>query len=73
MKQTICKDLVLDGEADALTLLSIKLDGKDLVEGNDYTLKGDTLTIPAKLLGDTTSKLEYTSSVNNRTNLQYQG
>lgn len=46
-------DLVLDGEADALTLLSISLDGKDLVEGVDYTIEGDTLTIGEALLPST--------------------
>ena len=43
-------DLVLDGEADALTLLSITLDDRELVEGVDYTIAGDTLTIPSSLL-----------------------
>ena len=44
-------DLVLDGEADALTLLSISLDGVDLVAGVDYALEGDALTIPSSVLG----------------------
>ena len=45
------EDLVLDGEADALTLLSISLDGVDLVAGVDYALEGDALTIPSSVLG----------------------
>jgi aminopeptidase N len=49
-------DLVLDGEADALTLLSITLDDKELVEGVDYTIEGDTLTIPSVLLPKKSSK-----------------
>ena len=48
-------DLVLDGEADALILLSIKLNDKELVDGIDYTIKGDTLTIPSSVLGESTS------------------
>ena len=40
-----------------LTLVSIQLDGKDLVEDVDYALEGDALTVPAKLLGMGTSKL----------------
>jgi aminopeptidase N len=44
-------DLVLDGEADALTLLSISLDGVDLVAGVDYVVEGDALTIPSSVLG----------------------
>lgn len=49
-------DLVLDGEADALTLLSITLDEKELVEGVDYTIEGDTLTIPSALLPKSSEK-----------------
>jgi len=70
---TLDGDLVLDGEADALTLLSIKLDDKELVEGIDYTIKGDTLTIPSKLLGDTTSKLVTKVEVVPETNTQLSG
>ncbi len=44
-------DLVLDGEADALTLLSISLDGIDLVAGVDYVIDGDALTVPSSVLG----------------------
>ena len=43
-------DLVLDGEADALTLLSISLDGIDLVAGVDYVIDGDALTVPSSVL-----------------------
>ena len=49
-------DLVLDGEADALALLSITLDDKELVEGVDYIIEGDTLTIPSVLLPKKSSK-----------------
>ena len=66
--------MVLDGEADALTLLSIRLNGKDLVEGVDYTLKGDELTIPSKLLGaDGTSKLTTKVEIEPETNTQLSG
>ena len=51
------QDLVLDGEAEVLTLVSIQLDGKDLVEDVDYALEGDALTVPAELLVKGTSKL----------------
>ena len=44
-------DLVLDGEADALTLLSISLDGVDLVADVDYVIEGDSLIIPSSVLG----------------------
>ena len=66
-------DLVLDGEADALTLLSIQLNGKDLVEGTDYTLKGDELTIPASVLGDAASKLTTRVEIVPETNTQLSG
>ena len=67
-------DLILDGEADALTLLSIQLNGKDLVEGTGYTIKGDELTIPASVLGDdATSKLTTRVEVVPETNTQLSG
>ena len=69
-------DLVLDGEADALTLLSISLDDKELVEGVDYTIEGDTLTIPASLLptdSDATSILKTKVKVHPETNTQLSG
>lgn len=43
-------DMVLDGEADALTLISIQLNGIDLVMGTDYTIVGDALTIPSSVM-----------------------
>ena len=55
-KETTTSDLVLDGEADALTLLSITLDNKELVDGVDYTIEGDTLTIPSVLLPKSSEK-----------------
>jgi len=69
-------DLVLDGEADALTLLSISLDGKDLVEGVDYTIDGDTLTIVSSLLpttADGTSVLKTKVKVHPEKNTQLSG
>ena len=54
VKNTGDGDLVLDGEADALTLLSITLNNQELVEGTDYTIDGDTLTIPSSLLPSNT-------------------
>ena len=66
-------DLVLDGEADALKLLSIELDGKELAEGaGGYTLDGDVLTIPASLLGEE-SKLVTKVEVVPETNTQLSG
>lgn len=67
------KDFVLDGEAEALTLLSIKLNEKDLVEGTDYTINGDTLIIPSKLLAGGTSKLVTRVEVEPETNTQLSG
>jgi len=67
-------DLVLDGEADALTLLSIQLDGRDLIEGTDYAIEGDTLTVPSKLLENkTTSKLITRVEIEPETNTQLSG
>ncbi|KAK1740313.1 aminopeptidase N [Skeletonema marinoi] len=69
-------DLVLDGEADALTLLSISLDGKDLVEGVDYSIDGDTLTIVSSLLpttADGTSVLKTKVKVHPEKNTQLSG
>mmetsp|Transcript_13766 Transcript_13766/g.26264 ORF Transcript_13766/g.26264 Transcript_13766/m.26264 type:complete len:1014 (-) Transcript_13766:37-3078(-) len=66
-------DMVLDGEAEALTLLSIQLNGRDLVEGIDYTLEGDTLTIPSKVLGDGTGKLVTKVEIEPETNTQLSG
>ena len=67
------EDLVLDGEAEALTLLSIQLDGRDLVEGVDYALEGDALTVPAELLGKGTSKLTTQVEIWSEGNTQLSG
>jgi aminopeptidase N len=45
------EDLILNGEASALTLLSIQYNGIDLVLGTDFTIVGDTLLIPSRTLG----------------------
>ena len=70
-------DLVLDGEADALTLLSISLDEKELVEGIDYTIDGDTLIIPSSLLpsssSDGTSILKTSVQIHPEENTQLSG
>ncbi len=42
--------MILDGEADALTLLSISLDDRDLIEGVDYVVNGDELTLRSGVL-----------------------
>eukprot|EP00956_Cyclotella_meneghiniana_P016530 scaffold26096_cov62-Cyclotella_meneghiniana.AAC.1 len=62
-----------DGEADALTLLSIQLNGKDLQEGKDYTINGDELSIPASVLGDGTSKITTKVEIVPETNTQLSG
>lgn len=66
-------DMVLDGEADALTLLSIQLNGKDLEEGTDYTIKNDELTISSSLLAGGSSKLVTKVEVEPETNTQLSG
>ena len=66
-------DLVLDGEADALTLLSISLDEKELVEGIDYTIDGDTLIIPSSLLSSTSSVLKTSVQIHPEENTQLSG
>ena len=44
-------DLILDGEQEALTLLSITLNGQPLVQDTDYTIENDdTLVISSSLL-----------------------
>lgn len=42
---TNSNELVLDGDEAAVTLLSIAMDGKELVEGPDYTLKPGELVV----------------------------
>lgn len=43
-------DLILDGEAEALELLSIELNGKELVKDKDFRIEGDALIVPSALL-----------------------
>ena len=43
-------DLILDGEADALTLLSLSVDGRELVPNVDYKIEGDALVVFSRLL-----------------------
>ena len=44
--------MILNGEASAVTLTSIKYNGIDLVLGTDFTIVGDTLLIPSSTLGN---------------------
>mmetsp|Transcript_29054 Transcript_29054/g.60849 ORF Transcript_29054/g.60849 Transcript_29054/m.60849 type:complete len:1025 (+) Transcript_29054:30-3104(+) len=43
-------DLILDGEAEALELLSIALNGKELIKDKDFRIEGDALIVPSALL-----------------------
>jgi aminopeptidase N len=45
------EDMILNGEASALTLTSIQYNGIDLVLGTDFNIVGDTLLIPSSTLG----------------------
>jgi aminopeptidase N len=45
------EDMILNGEASALTLTSIQYNGIDLILGTDFTIVGDTLLIPSRTLG----------------------
>lgn len=45
-------DMTLNGDASAITLRSIRLDGVDLVCGTDYRMVGDALLVPSSTLND---------------------
>lgn len=45
-------DLVLDGDETCVKLMSLSVDGKDLVEGDDYELSPGKLVIKANALND---------------------
>ena len=72
-KSHVLKDLILDGEADALILLSIQLNGNDLQEGKDYNIDGDELSIPASVMGDGTSKITTKVEIVPESNTQLSG
>lgn len=62
--------MILDGEASALTLLSIQLNGEDFT---GYKIKGDELIIPASALGDGTSKITTKVEIEPEKNTQLSG
>mmetsp|Transcript_1805 Transcript_1805/g.3694 ORF Transcript_1805/g.3694 Transcript_1805/m.3694 type:complete len:1008 (-) Transcript_1805:39-3062(-) len=69
-------DLVLDGEASALTLRSIAIDGRSLVEGKDYSVDGDKLIVRSGSLyavGKTECVLAIEVSIVPETNTQLSG
>ena len=45
-------DMMLNGEASAITLLSIRLNGVELVMGTDFKIVGDALLIPSSVLNE---------------------
>lgn len=45
-------DMIMNGEASAIALLSIRLNGVDLVSGTDFRIVGDTLLIPSSVLNE---------------------
>ena len=45
-------DMMLNGEASAITLLSIRLNGIELVMGTDFKIVGDALLIPSSVLNE---------------------
>lgn len=63
-------DLILDGEAAALNLLSIQLNGKDFT---DYKIAGDELVIAASALGDGISKITTKVEIEPEKNTQLSG
>ena len=56
-----------------MSLISIKLNGKDLEEGKEYTINGDELSIPASVLGDGESKITTKVEIVPETNTQLSG
>ena len=73
--------MILDGEADALTLLSVSIDDVDLVEGIDYAISGDELRLYLRALlhnssggdGDGGRKLNTQVEIVPETNMQLSG
>lgn len=51
------QDMVLDGDETCVKLLSLSLDGRDLLEGTDYTLEPGKLIIKASALAGASSSV----------------
>ncbi|KAL3760959.1 hypothetical protein ACHAWU_009638 [Discostella pseudostelligera] len=60
---TTMEDLIFDGEAEALTLLSIEMNEKELQSGIDYKVEGDALIVPHQLLSSNNGSMVLTTRV----------
>jgi aminopeptidase N len=67
------EDMILNGEASALTLTSIQYNGVDLVLGTDFNIVGDTLLIPSRTLGNVGGVLTTSVDIVPETNTQLSG
>lgn len=66
-------DMILNGEASALTLTSIQYNGVELVDGTDYTIVQDMLIIPSSVLKEKGGIVKTSVEIVPETNTQLSG